>query len=79
MTESAPQRTSLAREAVAVLALTLVCCAFFWKAVTLQGVFFHYDHAIQNYPYRQFFAEGLREGQLRLWTSDIFCGFPLFA
>ncbi|MHC4591339.1 MAG: YfhO family protein [Planctomycetota bacterium] len=79
MTESAPQRTSAAREAVAVLALTLLCCLFFWKAVTLQGVFFHYDHAIQNYPYRQFFAEGLRQGQLRLWTSDIFCGFPLFA
>ncbi len=40
---------------------------------------FHYDHAIQNYPYRSFFAEGLKAGRLRLWTGDLFCGFPLFA
>ena len=46
------------REAVAVLLIALVCCCFFWRAVTLRGVFFHYDHAVQNYPYREFFAEG---------------------
>jgi len=79
MTQSAPQEPSAAREAVGMLGVTLVCCLFFWKAVTLQGVFFHYDHAIQNYPYRLFFAQGLSHGHLPLWTNDIFCGFPLFA
>ena len=79
MTESAPQRTPAWRELAAILVLALACALFFWKAVTLQGVFFHYDHAIQNYPYRLFFATGLRQGRLPLWTGDIFCGFPLFA
>ncbi len=62
-----------------MLVLAVVCCAFFWEAVSLRGVFFHYDHAIQNFPYRLFFARGLRAGHLPLWTPDIFCGFPLFA
>lgn len=79
MAASASQRAAGRREAGAVLVLALACCIFFWKAVTLRGVFFHYDHALQNYPYRQFFAEGLRQGHLPLWTGDIFCGFPLFA
>jgi len=67
------------REAGAILLVLALCGGFFWQALTLRGVFFHYDHAIQNYPYRLFFAEGLRQGRLRLWTPDIFCGFPLFA
>jgi hypothetical protein len=79
MSGSAPQRTPALREAVALAGVLLLGCAFFWKAALLRGVFFHYDHAIQNFPYREFFAEGLRQGRLRLWTPDIFCGFPLFA
>jgi hypothetical protein len=86
-----PQRRSAPRVAIglrrarwladvaAVLAVTLACLLFFWKAATLQGAFFHYDHAIQNYPYRLFFAQGLSRGHLPLWTNDMFCGFPLFA
>ncbi|MGD2174523.1 MAG: YfhO family protein [Candidatus Brocadiaceae bacterium] len=62
------------------MALILIaCCLFFHSAVALRGVFFHYDHAIQNYPYRHFYAEALKEGRLPLWTSRILCGFPLFA
>jgi hypothetical protein len=79
MSQPGLQKHSAAREAVAMLAVALAGCVFFWKAVALQGVFFHYDHAIQNYPYRLFFAQGLAHGHLPLWTSDIFCGFPLFA
>ncbi len=70
---------SARREALALLALALLCALFFREALALRGVFFHYDHAIQNYPYRAFFAEGLRQGRLRLWTPELFCGFPLFA
>ncbi len=70
---------SRVREAAAVLVFGLLVCAFFREAVALRGVFFHYDHALQNYPYREFFARGLRDGQMPLWSSDLFCGFPLFA
>jgi hypothetical protein len=75
-----PREGKLAwQDLVAVLIVVAACCLFFWRGVTLRGVFFHYDHAQQNYPYRLFFAEGLRRGRLPLWTSDVFCGFPLFA
>ncbi len=76
---TAPRDGGAWRDLAAVILLAALCCAFFWQAVTLRGVFFHYDHAIQNYPYRLFFARGLRQGRLPLWSGDIFCGFPLFA
>lgn len=69
----------LLAEAVPLAFITLLWAGLFWKALACRGVFFHYDHALQNFPYRQFFAEGLREGHFRLWTHDLFCGFPLFA
>jgi len=72
-------RRNACAEAAAVVIIAAVCCLFFWRAVTLRGVFFHYDHALQNFPYRHFFAEGLRRGEFRLWNGDMFCGFPLFA
>jgi len=77
--DAAPASGLALREAAALACLALICCVFFWKAVTLQGAFFYYDHSIQNYPFRLFFAEGLGQGRFRLWTPDIFCGFPLFA
>jgi hypothetical protein len=66
-------------ELLPIAVLVGICCLFFWRALSLQGVFFHYDHALQNFPYRLFFARGLVEGHLNLWTPDLFCGFPLFA
>jgi len=59
--------------------LAFLCVLFFRDAVFLKGVLFHFDHSLQNFPYRLFFAQGLRSGHLRLWTNAIFCGFPLFA
>ncbi len=67
------------RDVLALLLLVLVCALFFRKAAALRGVFFHYDHAVQNFPYRAFFAGAFRAGRFPLWTSRIFCGFPLFA
>jgi len=75
----APRPRPWLRDAVPVLLLALAACVLFWRAVLLRGVFFHYDHAIQNFPFRLFFARGLAAGRLPLWTSDLFCGFPLFA
>jgi len=71
--------SGLRYEAIGALVVVLACFVLFRNAVLLRGVFFHYDHAQQNYPYRWFFAEGLKAGELRLWTKDLFCGFPLFA
>ncbi|MCD6416899.1 MAG: YfhO family protein [Planctomycetes bacterium] len=61
------------------MAIALLCALFFNQAVSLRGVFFHYDHALQNYPYRLLFARALREGRFPLWTNQVFCGFPIFA
>jgi hypothetical protein len=72
-------RRSVRRDGMAVVVVGLACCVFFWRAVLLQGAFFHYDHALQNYPYRAFYAAALSQGRLPLWTSDLFCGFPLLA
>lgn len=66
-------------EALAVALVVFAALLFFRQAFLLRGVFFHYDHALQNFPYRAFFARGLAEGRLPLWSSDLFCGFPLFA
>lgn len=52
---------------------------FFWPAATLQGAFFVQDVMVQNYPFREFFARAINQGQLPLWNAAINCGFPLFA
>ncbi len=67
------------RETAALAVVVGVGCLFFRHALALRGAFFYYDHSIQNYPFRLFFARGLRQGTFPLWTPDLFCGFPLFA
>ena len=52
---------------------------FFWPAATLEGAFFVQDVMVQNYPFREFFARALEQGELPLWNPAINCGFPLFA
>ncbi|MFW6189392.1 MAG: YfhO family protein [Planctomycetota bacterium] len=80
LSDEAPTfRHMLRREAGPALLLVLAAVLFFRNAVLLRGVFFHYDHALQNFPYRFFFARGLAKGTFPLWTSELFCGFPLFA
>lgn len=53
--------------------------AFFWRVVSGQGTFLADDIALQNYPLRAYFAEGYRQGLIRLWCPELSCGFPLFA
>ncbi len=63
--------------AVAIVALLLVV---FFRDIVIHGkTLFFYDVLMQNYPFRQYFAEGLRMGDFPLWCSHIYCGFPLFA
>jgi len=59
-----------------LLGLSLV---FFWRVVLGQGTFFADDIILQNYPLRAYFAEGYRQGLIRLWCPELLCGFPLFA
>lgn len=52
----------------------------FFNDLVLGGkTLFYYDIAIQNYPFRQFWAEGIRSGEFPLWCPYIYGGFPLFA
>ena len=59
--------------------LVLLVAAFFWEAALLQRTFFQLDLAIQNYPFRHFFAEQWKQGRYPLWCPQILGGYPLFA
>lgn len=59
--------------------LIVLTVLFFWRVVFLSEVFYVIDHSVQNFPFRAFFAEGLKQGKLRLWCPYIYSGFPLFA
>ena len=67
------------KEIAALAALALLLVVFFREIVLHGQTLFFYDVLMQNYPFRQYFAEGLRLGELPLWCSQIYCGFPLFA
>ena len=67
------------KELGAVIGLGAAVAIFFWPAATLQGAFFVQDIMVQNYPFRDFFAQALQQGKLPLWNAAINCGFPLFA
>jgi hypothetical protein len=75
----ADKRTGRRRDALALAGIAALITWFFWPVIAGRGALFFFDHAVQNFPFRAFFAEGIRAGRLRLWCPDIFCGFPLFA
>ena len=72
---SRPGREDLVMVGILVLAFVL----FFWDAILLRGAFFVQDVMVQNYPFRDFYSQALKQWQLPLWHSGINCGFPLFA
>lgn len=64
--------------------LAALLSVFFWKSVTLQGIFITGDFRVsdimnQNYPMRNFLRQSLKTRNLPLWNPYIFCGFPSFA
>lgn len=69
----------MAKSAAPILLLALALALFFLEAVTLQGAFFVQDVMVQNYPFRHFCSEMLRQLELPLWHPGINGGFPLFA
>jgi len=62
-----------------LVSLGAAVVVFFWDAILLRGAFFVQDVMVQNYPFREFVARGLKELVLPLWEPAINCGFPLFA
>jgi len=65
-----------------ILILFIFLClvlTFFWRVIFLREVWYVIDHSLQNYPFRAFFADGLKQGKLHLWCPYIYSGFPLFA
>ena len=65
-----------------VLFLTAVLLVFYWKNLIgfpFQQTFFWEDFVYQNYPYRAFLAEQLREGTLPFWNPYQFGGMPYVA
>lgn len=52
---------------------------FFRRPLANGWVFVDPDSFRQTYPAAVVIAQRLREGELPLWTPDIFSGFPLFA
>ena len=69
----------MAKSAASILLLALAAALYFREAVTLQGAFFVQDVMVQNYPFRHFCSEVLRQLELPLWHPGINGGFPLFA
>lgn len=63
----------------ATLVLTAVVTAFFWKALLTDRVLAGYDLSTYFYPYRQFAAAALRQGNLPLWNPYLFQGVPFLA
>ena len=63
----------------AALALAACVAAFFWKALFTDRVLAGYDLSTYFYPYRQYAAEALRQGNLPLWNPYLFQGVPFLA
>jgi len=73
------------RETVlALLVLTLVVCASYWKLTTMSGVpitddVFTSDLMNDGFPYRFYLGESLKGGEFPLWYPPVYSGFPLVA
>ena len=63
----------------ATLLLTAIVTAFFWKALLTDRVLAGYDLSTYFYPYRQYAATALRQGNLPLWNPYLFQGVPFLA
>lgn len=63
----------------AALVIIAVVTAFFWKALLTDRVLAGYDLSTYFYPYRQYAAAALRQGDLPLWNPYLFQGVPFLA
>src|SRR3989338_2271360 len=62
-----------------ILLLILSICLWYPQVAQLKGSLLTGDHREQHYPWADFLAKSLAQGQLPWWTWGIHCGFPLLA
>jgi hypothetical protein len=72
-------QTPLARDAGAVLLLALTTVVSFWGSLANGQVAYENDTRIFYYPLLVRLSEAVRAGQLPLWSSQLFGGYPFFA
>ena len=63
----------------AAILLAALVTTFFWKVLLTDRVLAGYDLSTYFYPYRQFAAAALRQGNLPLWNPYLFQGAPFLA
>src|SRR2546426_8702641 len=73
-----PRPTLPVKDWHAILTITLLV-AFFFRDILLQKAFFWEDFIYQYYPFRNFAAVSLKNGQLPLWNPYTFNGMPFQA
>ncbi len=67
------------REGIAILLYLAIAAAFFLDAAVGRGAFFHYDTWMQNYAFRAWWFDQLKQGHFATWCPGMFAGYPLFA
>ncbi|HXI18934.1 MAG TPA: YfhO family protein, partial [Chloroflexota bacterium] len=77
--ERAVGMRALARDALAIGVLAAVCVAFFWPSIVHGLVAYENDTRIFYFPLFRRLGEALKQGQLPLWSPEIFGGYPIFA
>jgi hypothetical protein len=73
------RRSALLRDGGAVLLLALVTLVAFWDTVAHGRVAYENDTRIFYYPLFVRLGEAIKAGQLPLWSSQLFGGYPIFA
>ena len=66
-------------DAAAIVALTALTLAFFWKIALTNQVLAGLDVFAYFYPYRDYVSHALQAGRLPLWNPYLFMGAPLLA
>ncbi len=59
-----------------ILLLQGIILLLFWKAVTLQGIFYSGDIRQVDLPFRWYTAYAVKQGISLYWNPLIFCGYP---
>jgi hypothetical protein len=67
------------RDGLVALLYLVIAIGFFADAAIGQGAFFHYDTWMQNYAFRAWWFEQLKDGHFATWCPGMFAGYPLFA
>ena len=63
----------------ATAVLLLLVTGFFWKVLVTDRVLAGYDLSTYFYPYRQYAATALQQGNVPLWNPYLFQGVPFLA